>query len=266
MKFVYSFITAFVLFSLCSVQINGQNDDKDKVYVQVDEMPKFPGGEEAFGKYISEHVNYPEIAQKNDIQGKVFVTFHILKDGSVTNAKVVRGVDPSLDKEALRVIKSMPNWEPGKQKGEPVNVEFTVPIAFKLDDGKTKKVDTEKINGSGEDEPVFYIVEDMPKFPGGEDAFKKYITDHIKYPEVAKEKGIQGKVFISFIVTKDGSVQDAKVIRGVDPSLDKEALRVVKGLPNFKPGKQRGQAVNVKYTIPVNFELGVQPLKEELKR
>ncbi len=104
-------------------------------------------------------------------------------------------------------------------------------------------------------EEVFYIVEDMPEFPGGEMAFREYIANTVKYPVVAQEKGIQGKVYVSFVVTKDGGVADAKIARGVAPSLDQEALRVVNNLPKWQPGKQRGKAVNVSYTIPINFVL-----------
>lgn len=105
------------------------------------------------------------------------------------------------------------------------------------------------------DAHVFFVVEDMPEFPGGELELRKYIGNAIKYPEVAQEKGIQGKVYVTFVVTKEGTIADCKIARGVDPSLDQEALRVVNGLPKWQPGKQRGQAVNVQYTVPINFVL-----------
>lgn len=105
------------------------------------------------------------------------------------------------------------------------------------------------------DEQVFFIVEEMPEFPGGEMELRKHIANNIEYPEVAKKNGIKGKVYVTFVVGKDGLVKDAKIARGVDPSLDGEALRVVNNLPKWKPGKQRGEAVNVSYTIPINFAL-----------
>ncbi len=106
-----------------------------------------------------------------------------------------------------------------------------------------------------DDAQVFFIVEDMPEFPGGELALRKYIANAIKYPVIAQENGIQGKVYVTFVVDKDGGVSDAKIARGVDPSLDKEALRVVNALPKWKPGKQRGKPVRVSYTVPINFVL-----------
>jgi protein TonB len=106
-----------------------------------------------------------------------------------------------------------------------------------------------------EEAQVFFIVEDMPEFPGGEMALRTYIANQIKYPVIAQENGIQGKVYVTFVVGKDGSVSNASIARGVDPSLDKEALRVINTLPKWKPGKQRGKAVNVSYTVPINFQL-----------
>ena len=106
-----------------------------------------------------------------------------------------------------------------------------------------------------EDNKVWEIVEQKPQFPGGEAALMKYIRDNMQYPSIAQENGIQGRVVVRFVVSKDGSVRDVTVMRGVDPSLDKEAIRVVKSLPNFIPGKQNGHAVNVYYILPVSFRL-----------
>jgi protein TonB len=107
-----------------------------------------------------------------------------------------------------------------------------------------------------EEEVVFVVVETMPEFPGGQQALFKYLSENVKYPVIAQENGIQGRVICQFVVNKDGSIVDVEVVRsGGDPSLDKEAIRVIKSMPNWKPGKQRGKAVRVKYTVPVNFKL-----------
>ncbi len=105
------------------------------------------------------------------------------------------------------------------------------------------------------EDKVFTSVEQMPQFPGGDVALLKYISDHIKYPTIAMENNVQGKVVVQFVVTRDGSIGEVKVARGKDPDLDKEAVRVVKTLPKFIPGKMNGQAVNVWYTLPINFKL-----------
>ena len=101
--------------------------------------------------------------------------------------------------------------------------------------------------------PILEVVEDMPSFPGGN--VSKWIAKNVKYPVLAMENGIQGKVFIQFVIERDGSITDVKVVRGVDASLDKEAVRVVQSMPKWKPGKQRGKPVRVAYTLPINFQL-----------
>lgn len=107
-----------------------------------------------------------------------------------------------------------------------------------------------------EEEVVFVVVETMPEFPGGQQALFKYLSENVKYPVIAQENGIQGRVICQFVVNKDGAIVDVEVVRsGGDPSLDKEAVRVIKSMPKWNPGKQRGKAVRVKYTVPVNFRL-----------
>ena len=102
---------------------------------------------------------------------------------------------------------------------------------------------------------VFDVVEQMPSFPGGPSALMAYLSSHVKYPAVAEENGIQGRVTVQFVVEKDGSVTDVKTMKSVDPSLDREAERVVKSMPKWIPGKQNGSAVRVKYFVPVVFRL-----------
>ena len=102
---------------------------------------------------------------------------------------------------------------------------------------------------------IFDVVEELPSFPGGNGALMSYLASNIKYPVVAQENGVQGRVIVSFVVERDGSISDVRVARSVDPSLDREAQRVVKSMPRWKPGKQNGSAVRVKYTVPVVFRL-----------
>ena len=102
---------------------------------------------------------------------------------------------------------------------------------------------------------VFDVVEEMPSFPGGQGALMAFLNSNIKYPVVAQENGVQGRVIVGFVVERDGSITDVKVMRSVDPSLDREAQRVIKAMPKWKPGKQNGSAVRVKYTVPVVFRL-----------
>lgn len=107
-----------------------------------------------------------------------------------------------------------------------------------------------------EEQTIFEVVEQMPEFPnGGMAGLMQYLSKNIKYPTIAQENGTQGRVTVQFVVNRDGSIVDAKVLRGVDPYLDKEAIRVITSMPKWKPGMQRGKAVRVKYTVPVMFRL-----------
>ena len=114
---------------------------------------------------------------------------------------------------------------------------------------------TEPVKPKVEEYKVFEVVEQMPSFPGGDVALMQYLSKNIKYPPVAEEMGIQGRVICTFVVERDGSVSDIRIARSVDPSLDKEAIRVVSGMPTWIPGRQNGQSVRVKYTLPVTFRL-----------
>ncbi|MDE6002459.1 MAG: TonB family protein, partial [Prevotella sp.] len=116
---------------------------------------------------------------------------------------------------------------------------------------KAKEVIAQPEPPKEEETKVFDVVEQMPSFPGGAGALMQYLSSNIKYPVVAEENGVQGRVVCTFVVEKDGSITDVRVIKAVDPSLDKEAVRVVKGMPKWIPGKQNGSAVRVKYTVPV---------------
>ena len=123
-----------MLLMVVSFSVNGQNNEKkNNVYFEeVDEMPEYPGGKEGLFKFISENVQYPEKAKKETVTGKVFVSFVIDKDGSVTDVKIARSVNPELDDEAVRVVKKLKKWTPGKKDGEVVKVGFTMPIKFAL--------------------------------------------------------------------------------------------------------------------------------------
>ena len=114
------------------VNYNRQASDNSKVFDVVEEMPQFPGGPSALFEYIAQNIKYPVVAEENGVQGRVIVSFVVERDGTITDVRVIKSVDPSLDKEAQRVVKSMPYWIPGKQNGSPVRVKYTVPVTFKL--------------------------------------------------------------------------------------------------------------------------------------
>lgn len=248
------------------------------VFEVVEVMPEFPGGMSALMQYMAKSIKYPAEAQAQKEEGRVIASFIVRKDGSLSDIKIVRSVAPSLDKEALRVLSAMPKWKPGQQRGEAVNVRFTVPVVFKLNKPEAPKAeeiknsDLEEVvvvgygnkNNShpeavgiktGDTESVFKVVETMPKFPGGIAGLMKYLARSIKYPVIAQENKEQGRVILKMIVGKDGSISNIEVLRSISASLDAEAIRVVSNMPKWEPGLQRGQAVAVEYTLPITFKL-----------
>ncbi|WP_196211799.1 M56 family metallopeptidase [Bacteroides cellulosilyticus] len=245
------------------------NDPNNPVFEVVEIMPEFPdGGMSGLMQFLSKNIQYPINAQKNHTQGRVTVQFVVNKDGSISEPKIIRGVDPDLDGEAIRVISLMPKWKPGMQKGQPVRVKYTVPVMFRLsDDGQKEeykpipKIDETVVVGyaskqaPAEEDPVFEVVENMPEFAGGMGGLMQYLSKNIKYPVEAQKAGIQGRVTMQVIIDKNGNVTNPKVTQPVDPLLDTEAIRVTASMPKWKPGTQRGMPVNVKYTFPIVFRL-----------
>ena len=170
-----------------AVTYKGKVVDKDTldnpIFEVVEHMPEFTGGGmSALMEYLSKNIKYPEAAMKKGTQGRVTVQFVVEKDGSITNVKILRGIDPELDKEAIRVISAMPKWKPGTQRGEAVRVRFTVPVMFRLTEDKTpvkyapieNKIDEMVVVGYAPEEAtypeeatVFEVVEQMPEYPGG---------------------------------------------------------------------------------------------------
>ena len=237
------------------------NDPNNPVFEVVEIMPEFPdGGMSGLMQFLSKNIQYPINAQKNHTQGRVTVQFVVNKDGSISEPKIIRGVDPDLDGEAIRVISLMPKWKPGMQKGQPVRVKYTVPVMFRLsDDGQKEeykpipKIDETVVVGYAskqaptEEDPVFEVVENMPEFAGGMGGLMQYLSKNIKYPVEAQKAGIQGRVIMQVIIDKNGNVTNPKVTQPVDPLLDTEAIRVTASMPKWP--------VNVKYTFPIVFRL-----------
>jgi len=176
----------------------------------------------------------------------------------------------ALAEEEIEIIQTAPELPPPPPPPAPEIVEIlnvvendvqVAEVEINTEDDKDKGVEVVGPVSTGpaiveeDDNVVFQVVETMPSFPGGDAALMKYLGDNVKYPVIAQENGIQGRVICQFVVNRDGSIVDVEVVRSVDPSLDKEAIRVIKSMPNWAPGKQRGKAVRVKYTLPVNFRL-----------
>ncbi len=239
----------------------------NQVFTIVQQMPKFDGGP---NNYLSQHLVYPKEARDKGVEGTVFVTFVVEKDGSVTGARVLRGIEHSLDSEGVACISAMPKWSPGMQNGHPVRVQFNVPIHFSLvdagpaTDNTTNNSNTKdnaqdnssnnnvanKGNASSEDK-VYPMAEQMPKYSHLND----YLTQHVEYPKEAISKGVEGTVKVSFIVEKDGSLSNIHVLHSLEASLDSAAVTCLRNMPKWKPGMQNGKVVRVQFNTPVHFTL-----------
>ncbi len=184
-----------------------------------------------------------------------------------------REIDPSLLRQTEVVEEEMVEITKQEEpKPQPVEVpKQTTQLEIVQDDVETEDINInadvqqdeviedyvapEVVEEEVVEQEIFQIVEEMPSYPGGERALLEYVAKNIKYPQIARETGIQGRVFVGFVVEPDGSVSNVKILRGIGGGCDEEAMRVIKSLPKWKPGKQRGKAVRVSYQIPVVFKL-----------
>ncbi|MEZ2338506.1 TonB family protein [Mucilaginibacter sp. RCC_168] len=221
---------------------------KGTVYTSVEKVPEFPGGLDAFGQFLGKTIKYPKADRENGTQGRVIVTFVVEKNGSLSGLKVLRGVSRTIDAEAVRVLKLSPKWKPGIENHKKVRVQYTVPISFTLNDVAAKPANEDT-------NTVFTSVEQVPEFPGGLEAFGKFLGENVKYPKADREKGIKGRVIVTFIVEPDGALSNIKITRGLSETIDAEAERVLEISPKWKPGLQNGKAVRVQYSVPISFTL-----------
>ncbi|MEI8280004.1 MAG: TonB family protein [Bacteroidota bacterium] len=167
-----------------------------QTFTYVEQMPVFPGNQNALSNYLRENIKYPEDAVANNIQGKVIVKFVVNDSGNIRNATIVLSVFPSLDSEALRVVNNMPAWKPGHQQGKPVSVYFTLPISFKLEENNTDTI---------------------PQFNGN---LRLYIQETMNYPAEAKKNHIQGLVKVKVLIDENGKIHDPKIVKSAAPLLD----------------------------------------------
>jgi TonB family protein len=246
------------------------------------EMPQFPGGQEAYHTYLQDSIRYPEDEKAKNIGGVVYVYFEVSATGKIENAKIQRGVQngPGLNAEALRVIRAMPDWTPGKMYGKVQRLGMTQPIRFTPDTATaaTPAPQTTAAASARTWPPYAYIAPSVgvetqqapvcttdtlhndtipAEFPGGSMEQWKFIGAHVKYPNSAKEKGHQGDVFVQYDVAADGSVTNVRILKGVSgaPELEEEAIRVVKLFPKHAPATCNGKPVQFTMVAVVRYKL-----------
>jgi len=221
-----------------------------KIFVSVEQQPQFPGGTSALSKFLEHNIRYPSQSRENNIQGKALISFIVEADGSLSDIHAVNGPSEDIKAEAVRVLGSSPKWQPGIQNGEAVRTQYTVPINFTLaDDDDMPPNDFDKNNR------VLSAVEKYPVFPGGFGAFTKFLKKNLHYPDEMRVRGLQGKVYVTFVVGTDGQLSDIQAIRGPSDEFKEEAVKVLASSPRWVPGLQNGRVVKVQYTVPINFTL-----------
>lgn len=216
-----------------------------------DRLPEFPGGSDALLKFQLENIKYPAEAQKNKIDGIVAIKFIVDNQGKVTDPEIFKGIGGGCDEEALRWIKSFPNWKPAQKDGKNVSVYYVMTIGFFDKNGKSK------LHTDGGD-TIYTFVEKIPQFPGGIDSLMSFLARHIQYPKEALDKNIEGKVLVQFVVNNDGKTRNVRVLKGIGGGCDEEAIRVVNAMPLWKPGMHGGKNVSVFFTLPIAFKLTIK--------
>lgn len=208
-----------------------------------EDFPTFQGkGIVTFNDWVVSQIKYPAEAIAQKVHGRITVNFTVEPDGSVDNVKIMGGTNQLLGDAVVKAVLSSPKWEPAKNPDAREPLPSTASFKFEL---------PEKISM----DDTYIVVEQMPQYPGGDIELLNFIKSNTKYPVEAKNGKIEGRVIIRFFVNKEGNAEEPIILKGVDPLLDAEAIRVVTRLKGFNPGTQDGKPVNVYYMVPVNFSL-----------
>lgn len=265
----------------------------EAIYVVSGIKPTFKGGEGSLEKYLQKNIKLPKIVKEKQVEGTVHVKFVVLKTGKITQSSILRGMKncPECEAEALRLIAKMPNWVAGKmyeKDTETINVYKTlqlnfyaskttilvaendylkndypqeeriyVPIEIPMEREIIKEQPKEAEPLTAEGEPIYTVVQQNPTFKGGSEALALFLKKNLKIPESVKNKTIEGKVFVKFVVSKTGKLSDCTIMRGLQkcPECDAEAMRLIKMMPDWNPAVQNGNNVNFFYALPITFKV-----------
>ena len=245
--------------------------------------PSFPGGYKALQEFIEKEKKHPDEALKKREAGAVYVVFTVDTLGNIIHPRVTTSVSPSLDREALRIVRKMPKWIPAKEGNKKINMDFTViirfyappdpdEIIFKLDCGLPKELEA-----PADTNKIYDVVDTMPSFQGD---LMTYLYNETRYPTIAEGTGASGYSVVKFVVERDGSISHIKIVRSlvsrsaipiIDSmtaeyrqkakahnralqAMDEEAVRVIKAMPKWKPGKYHDTVVRVSFVLPVPFK------------
>ena len=239
---------------------------KDFAYDSV-AQPAVPlGGTRKYADFLAAHQKYPAEALQKGIQGTVPVSFVVGRSGSIEEVKVTTPLNPLLDAEALRLIKSGPKWTPAKHKGQVVRQRVTIPVSFVTSAPEVVNLgpkgtaaapaNAADIAASQAASGPAVVAPDVLTRPvGGTIAFFDWVAKNQQYPALARKRKIQGKVMVEFMVQPDGTLSDARVLKKMGSGLDEEALRLIKTAPKWEPATYKGRPLKQKMVLPVLFQL-----------
>ena len=236
----------------------------------------YSAGNQTFYDMLSRRIKMPDAAKAKGIKGNVEVSFLVSINGVLEDIKVSNSLGYGCDEEAIRVIKSLGNWTPARKEGKlyvstnSVSVAFGMPqerevVEHKVDVATVQAVAKEEQPLDPEDKPmnnvqkqeqseIYTAVEQQAEFIGGMNAFADYLSKNLKYPEAAKKANVSGKVYVQFVINKDGTAQDFQVIKSLGSGCDEEALRCLQTIPKWTPGSQSSIPVRSRFTLPINFQ------------
>ncbi|UYZ62956.1 energy transducer TonB [Hymenobacter weizhouensis] len=221
------------------------------------EQPAVPvGGLAAYAQYLADQQRYPTAALQAGQQGTVTVSFVVEKTGAISSVTVAQPVALALDAEAIRLIKGGPRWTPAQHRGGVVRQRVSVPITFQIPAGSEAAPAAAAGGAAAASGGPQVVKPDQPARPvGGTDAFFAWIQQNQRYPALARQRKIQGRVMMEFMVEKDGTLTDIKPVKRLGSGLDEEAIRLLKSAPKWQPAMYQGQAMKQKMVLPVIFQL-----------
>lgn len=236
-------------------------------YKTVDIMAEFPGGTQRLYEYFKENFKYSRLAKDSGMRGQLIANFIVEKDGTLSDIEITEDPGFETKAEAMRLLQNSPKWTPASVKGFPVRTTFTLPVNLYSPKYITlvpAKAELKKMSNSNKDTVAayFYPVQGFDRassasFPGGAEAFNKYLSENLKYPEEAKKNKISGIVTISFAVNKDGSINNIAVSEGIGHGCDEEAIRLIKNSPKWNPGYYAdGRPERVGFSLNIMFQPG----------
>ncbi|WPV66803.1 energy transducer TonB [Chitinophaga sp. LS1] len=241
-------------------------DPTGTIYYKTDVPPEFPGGETALADFLTHNIHYPRSAQKNNVQGTVFIQFVVDENGNIIHPiSKSPNTDTSLQRESLRVVSIMPQWKPGLVDGKQVAVQFNLPIRYRLEGSGSysnfsylgpvvPKTVTPKDSALNK---IYYTnPANKPEFPGGDNGLVKYLKKNFQYPQEALESGIEGTVTVLFTINGEGGIENVSTISPkLGGHLEMEAIRLVRSMPKWKPAMENGKGVPAQCNIPIEFSL-----------